>query len=1652
MSRLVSRAESFERVYEAFENINFAAFDFNTIKQSILDYVKLFFPESFNDFIETSEFIALVESFAYIAEQIAYRLDINAHENFISTAQRRDSILRLAKLISYTASRPIPARGFTKISSVTTTESIVDANGNDLAGVTIVWNDSSNPNWKDQFILVINRVLEQEFGTVGPNDRFQIQDVLFELYNVNLVPLTNGVFKYSANVNGSTTPMELVPVEFDSSQGIIERRPANNSNFTLLYASDGLGDASETTGFLTLTKQGTLQRFRTTFDGVTPNQFYDVTATNVNDIDVWLNNVDPSTGETLDLPSPISFRPSWVGISGEWIQVDLAHSQNVIFNTNPNRNKYEVETRDNSAVRLIFGDGEFADIPAGTFDIWVRTSVNEDIVVAQASVVNTTSSFTYVDGLGRTQTFTFTYTLIGSLQNASAAETLDHIRVTAPSVYYTQDRMVNAEDYNVFMLQDPSILKLRAINRTFAGDSKYIPWHDPRESYENVKLFGDDGILYYEQAPVSQVTSIISLDALIANFIEPLLSSTDLLTQLMANGVPPSQIRTFFTTDEKNRIAAALTTPPSPVEALLYFKKSNTSLTSPAFQWYAVKATATVTDPGTPPLFIDGLGGVGYPVDFITEALITVEQNDVLEESYTVTRQSLRLIFESEETQFWNTNDANAIIDYDTLTSNIDTITVLKANVDFARNSVLSQNWTYDVLGQETVESGPETGLPDIHRLSVLPSDINNDGLPDNLDPDAASLESVADIINYKTIMDVSASIEPFTITFPVFYIVSGGIVTTPDVTVTSVDGNPPTWQQVGDPNEISNTIEILEKGDGSGYQVVDVGGNKTLTSLTGLADSIAGYQEIEFLPPITGTTLVAGLTASTTYTFTVAVDGGAPQTISINSDDITNYNSLIGQINNDLVGAIANIIAGNIRITSNTTGALSSILITDITVFALFASLADPNAISSVPVTGTSAFHATVFNPPQLGTNLVAGLTASTTYTLNVDVDGGGPQLISINSDDVTDYSSLIFEINDDLTGAVLTIQGYFISNSTSPSASVLVTDGSFSPLSAAITDPHQISSMPVPGIMGYQDVLFFGSIIGTDPVLGLDPLNTYTFTVAVDSGAPQTISINGAAVTDYFSLLSEINTDLGPAATAKIIGYQTVIVSPVTLGISYTFLSADTYDFDVTIDGGPLQQLSITTTNSPGFEIYVAIAALMNAVVVGGTVTYSDALSAFVVTSNSTGPVSTVLVAPGTFGSTGGDLFAALAVADSKTLAFSPPVTGNIRITSNTIGPLSSILITDPTTNVTLFSTISDPNTIGVAVPGSSTIYTATVAVDGGAPQLVSVDGGLAQTYDDLLTEISADLTGAYAVLIGGNIHIISNSVGLTSTIAIVNINLFSSLTGFIAIDPAVPGSAAETTQLQIIVNDYVYFTRASTTDPWFPAETTFESATSFIDDAIAGANLWRRNLGRDALNFAWFHFAPRYHLVDPAPTNIIDTAIITKGYFLQLKNFLEDPLAPPPDTPTPLALRQAYGYLLNNKMISDQVILLPGKFKLLFGSRAPAELQCIFRVIRSPNGLLTDNQVKTTIVSVVRNFFDVTLWQFGETFFFTELAAAIHTALPTEISSVVLVPTFPTNQFGDMFQVLAREDEVLYPDIAATQIEIVAGYTATNLRLNA
>lgn len=718
MSRVISRSESWERAYEAYETINFSAFDFDTIKSSMLEYMKLYFPEEFNDYIESSEFIALLELFAYLGELMAYRLDMNAHENFFATAQRKESVLRLAKLISYNASRNIPNRGLVKLTSVTISETVYDSRGLNLSNRKITWNDSNNPDWKEQFLIVMNKVLEQEFGTISPDERIQVNDVLFELYNWNNNPIDRGVFGYTATVSGETLKMELVPSVLNEF-GPLEKRPDINGKFSLLYGSDGLGDGSDTTGFFIFTKQGELQKIDASFDGVIPNQTHEVLVDNINETDVWVNNIDPTTNEISDDGSADT------GKSGEWNAVDLEHAQNIMFNTNPNRNKYEIETLDNDNIRLIFGDGEFSDVPKGSFHIWVRASVDREVVIPKNTVTNQSASFAYQDPDNNVQTFSFTYSLINTLQNNSPSEDIEHIRRVAPSVYYSQDRMVNGRDYNTFMLQDTTILKMRAINRTFIGDSKYIAWHDASETYEDVKIFGDDLAIYFQDGETDfAVTGESRTSIVVSNYIQPLLASTDIFLILSSRGVTPASINRAFTQTEIDNInEALLDLAATPGSIYLSFDIDATTdnwsvSTSPAASWEN-----------------------GNILELIT---ITVESASA--DNWIISYRNKRIIMESQKTRFWNSNDGSRVLSLNTLSSNKDRIIVLKANIGYTKlgvESILKRNFEFSVLGQEL----DLNGLPSIHRFNVLPEDTTNDGIPDNLSLNA-SLEDIIGLLD----------------------------------------------------------------------------------------------------------------------------------------------------------------------------------------------------------------------------------------------------------------------------------------------------------------------------------------------------------------------------------------------------------------------------------------------------------------------------------------------------------------------------------------------------------------------------------------------------------------------------------------------------------------------------------------------------------------------------------------------------------------------------------------------------------------------------------------------------------------------------------------------------------------------------------------
>ena len=137
----------------------------------------------------------------------------------------------------------------------------------------------------------------------------------------------------------------------------------------------------------------------------------------------------------------------------------------------------------------------------GTFKLYYRTSDNAKYAIQPADISGVTLSVPYTDANGSQQSLTLTLSLKSSVYNSSATETNESIKEKAAQVYYSQNRMITAEDYQVVPLSaSQEIIKTRAINRSASGISRAKEILDPTGAYSNVSVFADDGILYREEA------------------------------------------------------------------------------------------------------------------------------------------------------------------------------------------------------------------------------------------------------------------------------------------------------------------------------------------------------------------------------------------------------------------------------------------------------------------------------------------------------------------------------------------------------------------------------------------------------------------------------------------------------------------------------------------------------------------------------------------------------------------------------------------------------------------------------------------------------------------------------------------------------------------------------------------------------------------------------------------------------------------------------------------------------------------------------------------------------------------------------------------------------------------------------------------------
>lgn len=478
-------AEDWKKLYTTFRTADFQSYDFETLRKSMVDYLRTYYPEDFNDYIESSEFIALLDLVAFMGQSITFRSDLNARENFMETAERRDSIYRLAKLLGYSPNRNQAASGLLKIVSVTTTENVRDSSGRNLSGIPINWDDPTNLDWFEQYTTIINAAMQPSQRVGKPAGSANIGNVKHDLYQLRLRDSIIPIFSFSGNAVGSSYPFEIYSAMLDDMLGIKEAPPAPSDSLGIVYRNDGRGNASVNTGFFVAFKQGTLTNLDFTLTEALSNRLVGINLDNINNSDVWLFATNDA-GAYLQ----------------EWTQVTNLRDNNVIYNaeSNSNRTLYSVTSRANDQIDLVFGDGVFADIPVGSFRAVVRTSNGLDYNIAPQELRLVPITIPYISRAGSIEGLTIRASLQYTISNSAPRESLASIKDRAPQYYYTQNRMVNGEDYNTLPnAKFTDIAKVKAVNRTASGLSRYLDITDPTSKYSSTNFFGDDGYLYKEE-------------------------------------------------------------------------------------------------------------------------------------------------------------------------------------------------------------------------------------------------------------------------------------------------------------------------------------------------------------------------------------------------------------------------------------------------------------------------------------------------------------------------------------------------------------------------------------------------------------------------------------------------------------------------------------------------------------------------------------------------------------------------------------------------------------------------------------------------------------------------------------------------------------------------------------------------------------------------------------------------------------------------------------------------------------------------------------------------------------------------------------------------------------------------------------------------
>ena len=114
---------------EVKRNINYISRDFNEFRENLINYTQTYFPQTYNDFSNTSPGMLFIEQASYVGDVLSFYLDNQLQENFVQYAKQTNNIFELAYMFGYkpktTSAAQVELEIFQQLPSKTVSGSII---------------------------------------------------------------------------------------------------------------------------------------------------------------------------------------------------------------------------------------------------------------------------------------------------------------------------------------------------------------------------------------------------------------------------------------------------------------------------------------------------------------------------------------------------------------------------------------------------------------------------------------------------------------------------------------------------------------------------------------------------------------------------------------------------------------------------------------------------------------------------------------------------------------------------------------------------------------------------------------------------------------------------------------------------------------------------------------------------------------------------------------------------------------------------------------------------------------------------------------------------------------------------------------------------------------------------------------------------------------------------------------------------------------------------------------------------------------------------------------------------------------------------------------------------------------------------------------